>query len=173
MSLSFSANLGSFDSLNVRMRWGGELMGLEDALHRSQTHARRLRQHPAGPMAGFSRRRRERQIDHSLHRGRRQRRLASSTPSDRPPRSFGSGDCTEGVANSFSFRLDFLVRKSVYAAHQRRWSRSPSSQLECRSARGHRAGQITRHDVAALFLDQGGANGLRRAVRIRDQECGN
>ena len=75
MSLSFSANLGSFDSLNVRMRWG-ELMGLKDALHRSQTHARRLRQHPAGPMAGFSRRRRERQIDHPLHRGRRQRRLA-------------------------------------------------------------------------------------------------
>ena len=76
MSLSFSANLESFDSLNVRMRWGGELMGLEDALHRSQTHARRLRRHPAGPMAGFSLRRRERQIDHPLHRGRRQRRLA-------------------------------------------------------------------------------------------------
>ena len=56
---------------------GGELMGLKDALHRSQTHARRLRQHPAGPMAGFSRRRRERQIDHPLHRGPRQRRLAA------------------------------------------------------------------------------------------------
>jgi hypothetical protein len=34
------------------------------------------------------------------------------------------------VADPFSLRLDFLVRKSVYAAHQGRWSPSPSSQLD-------------------------------------------
>jgi hypothetical protein len=48
---------------------GGELMGLKDALHRSQTYARRLRQHPAGPMAGFSRRRRERALVERVAQG--------------------------------------------------------------------------------------------------------
>ena len=53
-----------------------ELVGLQDALHRTQAHPRRLRQHPAGPVGCFSRRRPERQIDHPLHGGGRQRRLA-------------------------------------------------------------------------------------------------
>jgi hypothetical protein len=35
----------------------GELVSLKDALHRSQAHACRLRQHSAGPMGCFSRRR--------------------------------------------------------------------------------------------------------------------
>jgi hypothetical protein len=74
--LEFLCELGIVRQLERSDATGGELMGLKDALHRSQTHARRVRQHPAGPMAGFPRRRRERQIDHSLHRGRRQRRLA-------------------------------------------------------------------------------------------------
>ena len=74
--LEFLCELGIVRQLERSDAMGGELMGLKDALHRSQTHARRLRQHPAGPMAGFSRRRRERQIDHPLHRGRRQRRPA-------------------------------------------------------------------------------------------------
>ena len=41
-----------------------------------RAHARRLRQHPAGPMCCFARRRRQRQVDHPLHSGRRKRRLA-------------------------------------------------------------------------------------------------
>ena len=53
-----------------------ELVGLEDALHRAQAHAGRLRQHPAGPVGCFARRRPERQIDHPLHGRGRQRLLA-------------------------------------------------------------------------------------------------
>ena len=51
-------------------------MSLKNALHRPQADARRLRQHPAGPMGCFSRRRRQRQVNHPLHDGRGQRRLA-------------------------------------------------------------------------------------------------
>ena len=47
-----------------------ELVGLEDALHRTQAHPRRLRQHPAGPVGCFSRRRPERQVDHPAARWR-------------------------------------------------------------------------------------------------------
>jgi hypothetical protein len=54
----------------------GELVSLKDALHRSRAHACRLRQHSAGPMGCFSRRRRQRQINHPLHGGRRERWLA-------------------------------------------------------------------------------------------------
>jgi hypothetical protein len=80
----------------------------------------------------------------------------------------------KGWPTPSSFRLDFLVRKSVYAAHQRRWSGSFSAQLDRVDLLGGGAPARSHvHDVAALFLDQGGANGRRRAVRIRDQECGN
>jgi hypothetical protein len=68
-------------------------------------------------------------------------------------------------------------QEELYAAHQGRWSRSPSSQLDrvdlldgVAPARSH---VTTFARGLALFLDQGGVNGLRRAVRIRDQECGN
>jgi len=54
----------------------GELVSLEDALHRSQAHARRLRQYSAGPIGCFSRRRGERQIDHPLQGGHREWWLA-------------------------------------------------------------------------------------------------
>ena len=50
----------------------GELVSLKDALHRSQAHARRLRQYSAGPIGCFSRRRGERQIDHPPHGGPRE-----------------------------------------------------------------------------------------------------
>src|SRR5436190_15737063 len=40
----------------------GELMGLENALHRPQAHSSGLRQHPAGPVGGFPRRHPKRQI---------------------------------------------------------------------------------------------------------------
>ena len=53
-----------------------ELVGLKDALHRPQADARRLRQHPAGPVGCFSRRRSERQVDDPLHGVGRQRLLA-------------------------------------------------------------------------------------------------
>ncbi len=61
-------------------------------------------------------------------------------------------------------RLDFLGRKSVYAAHQS-VARSPSSQRDRVSlldgaapARSH----ATRFAGGLPILDQGGANGLRR-----------
>ena len=54
----------------------GELVSLQNPLHRSQAHAGRLRQHPACPMRCFSRRRPKCQIDHPLHERGRQRRLA-------------------------------------------------------------------------------------------------
>lgn len=44
-----------------------ELVGLKDALHRPQADPRRPSQHPARPVGCFSRRRRKRQIDNSLH----------------------------------------------------------------------------------------------------------
>jgi hypothetical protein len=51
-----------------------ELVGFEDALHRTQVHpACSHRQHPAGPVGCFSGRRPERQIDHALHGAGRQR----------------------------------------------------------------------------------------------------
>jgi hypothetical protein len=53
-----------------------ESVGLEDMLHRAQAHPCGLRQHPAGPVGCFSRRRPERQVDHSLHGAGRQRLLA-------------------------------------------------------------------------------------------------
>ena len=53
-----------------------ELVGIEDALHGAQAHAGRLRQHPPGPVGGFSGRRPERQIDDALHRRGGQRLLA-------------------------------------------------------------------------------------------------
>src|SRR5262249_42576172 len=43
-----------------------KLVGLKNALHRSQAHAGRLRQHSARPMGSFSRRRGQRQIDYPL-----------------------------------------------------------------------------------------------------------
>src|ERR1700680_1813099 len=43
-----------------------ELVGLEDTLHRAQAHPCGLRQHPAGPVGCFSRRRPQRQVAHSL-----------------------------------------------------------------------------------------------------------
>ena len=53
-----------------------ELVGLKDTLHRTQAHTRRLRQHPAGPVSCFSRRRSEGQVDHPLYGARRQRLFA-------------------------------------------------------------------------------------------------
>ena len=44
-----------------------ELVGLKDASHRPQADPRRPSQHPARPAGCFSRRRRKRQIDNSLH----------------------------------------------------------------------------------------------------------
>ena len=55
---------------------GRKLMGLKNALHRSQAHACRLRQRPSRPMGCCSRRRAKRQVDDPLHRGRRQWWLA-------------------------------------------------------------------------------------------------
>jgi hypothetical protein len=77
-------------------------------------------------------------------------------------RGFRFALALRGLANPFSFRLDFLVRKSVYAAHRGRWSRSLVSAGSCRPARRRRAGQITRHDVrarAALFWIKEGRTG--------------
>jgi hypothetical protein len=54
----------------------GELMSLQNPLHRSQAHTGRLRQHSACPMCCFFRWRPKRQIDHPLYDRRRQRRLA-------------------------------------------------------------------------------------------------
>jgi hypothetical protein len=54
----------------------GELVSLKDALHRSQAHACRLRQHSASPMGCFSRRRGQRQVDHPLHGDHSERWLA-------------------------------------------------------------------------------------------------
>jgi hypothetical protein len=65
-----------------------ELVRLEDTLHRTQTCPRRLRQHPAGPVGFFSRRRSKREIDHPLHGVGRQRlsarlaRLVACQPVD-------------------------------------------------------------------------------------------
>ena len=53
-----------------------ELVGFQDALHRTQADARRLRQHATRPVRRFSRWRPERQIDDARHRVGRQRRLA-------------------------------------------------------------------------------------------------
>ena len=53
-----------------------ELVGFEDALHRTQANPCGFRQHPAGPVGCFSRRRPERQVDHSLHGAGRQRWFA-------------------------------------------------------------------------------------------------
>lgn len=54
---------------------GRELVGLQDALHRTQAHARGLRQHPTRPVGRFSRRRPQRQIHDPLHGIGRKRRL--------------------------------------------------------------------------------------------------
>ena len=48
----------------------------EDALHRTQAHASRFRQHPTGPVGCIARWRAERQIDHPLHDGGGKRLLA-------------------------------------------------------------------------------------------------
>ena len=48
-----------------------ELVGFKDTLYRTQAHSRRLRQHPAGPVGCFSRRRPQRQLNHPPHSGRR------------------------------------------------------------------------------------------------------
>ncbi len=53
-----------------------ELVGFENTLHRTQAHPCGFRQHPAGPVGCFSRRRPERQVDHSLHGAGRQRWFA-------------------------------------------------------------------------------------------------
>ena len=53
-----------------------ELMGVEDALHRTQAHACRLRQHPAGPVRCIPWRRSKSQINDLLHGGGRKRRFA-------------------------------------------------------------------------------------------------
>src|SRR3982074_2732119 len=68
-----------------------ELVGFENTLHRAQAHSRGFRQHPAGPVGCFSRRRSERQVDYSLHGAGRQRwyaglaRLVTRQPFDAPP----------------------------------------------------------------------------------------
>ena len=65
-----------------------ELVGFENTLHRTQAHPGGFRQHPAGPVGCFSRRRPERQVDHSLHGAGRQRwyaglaRLVARQPFD-------------------------------------------------------------------------------------------
>jgi hypothetical protein len=65
-----------------------ELVGFENTLHRAQAHSRGFRQHPAGPVGCFSRRRSERQVDYSLHGAGRQRwyaglaRLVTRQPLD-------------------------------------------------------------------------------------------
>ena len=41
-----------------------QLVGFENTLHRTQAHSRGFRQHPAGPVGCFSRRRPERQVHH-------------------------------------------------------------------------------------------------------------
>jgi hypothetical protein len=74
----------------------------------------------------------------------------------------GGGGCTEGVVNPFSLRLDFLVRKSVYAAHRGRWSRLPSSQLDRVDLLGGAAparSQVTTFAEAALFWIKEGRTG--------------
>ena len=73
--LEFSANLGSFDSLNVRMR-GGRVAGPQGCVAPIATTPAafasiRPVQWLASPCGAESA-----QIDHPLHRGRRQRRLA-------------------------------------------------------------------------------------------------
>ena len=53
-----------------------ELVGFKNTLHRTQAHSRCLRQHPAGPVGCFPRRRSQRQVNHPLHGCRRKRLLA-------------------------------------------------------------------------------------------------
>ena len=54
----------------------GKLIGRENALHRAQANARRVRQHPPRPVRGFSWGRSERQGHDAINRLRRQRLLA-------------------------------------------------------------------------------------------------
>ena len=74
-------------SIRRELRVGRQLEGanamrrqsvrFEDALHRTQAHASRFRQHPTGPVEIASTRwRAERQIDHPLHDGGGKRLLA-------------------------------------------------------------------------------------------------
>ena len=51
----------------------------EDALHRTQAHASRFRQHPTGPVGCIARWRAECQIDHPLHDGGGKRLLAAKS----------------------------------------------------------------------------------------------
>jgi len=53
-----------------------ELVGFKDTLHRTQAHSGSLRQHPAGPVGCFSRRRPQCQLNHPLHSGCRKWLLA-------------------------------------------------------------------------------------------------
>jgi hypothetical protein len=53
-----------------------ELVGFENPLYRTQAHPCGFRQHPAGPVGCFSRRRSERQVDYYLHGAGRQRWFA-------------------------------------------------------------------------------------------------
>ena len=76
MSRSFSANFGSFDSLKVRMRcgaswWASRMRCTERRLTPAALASIRPVQWVASPGGAD-----ERQVDHPLHRGRRQRRLA-------------------------------------------------------------------------------------------------
>ena len=71
------------------------------------------------------------------------------------------GDCIEGVANPFSLRLDFLVRKRVYGLDLLDGAASARSHATT-SARG-----------LPYPGSRRGERAQKRAVRIRDQECGN
>jgi hypothetical protein len=53
-----------------------KLVGLQNALNRTQTDTCRRGQHPASPVGGFAWWRRQRQINDLLHRAGRERRLA-------------------------------------------------------------------------------------------------
>src|SRR5882724_7808217 len=60
---------------------GREVVGFENALHRTQAHPDRLGQFPAGPVGCFPRWRPQRQVDHPLHSVGRQWRLAGACAS--------------------------------------------------------------------------------------------
>ena len=76
MSLSLSADSGSFDSLRVRRCGAGRVYGPENAPDRAEADAYRLGQHPPGPVRGLTGRRRKRQIGNALQDVRLQLRLA-------------------------------------------------------------------------------------------------
>ena len=76
MSLSFVGELRVGRQLEGANAMRRQSVRFEDALHRTQAHASRFRQHPTGPVGCIARWRAERQIDHPLHDGGGKRLLA-------------------------------------------------------------------------------------------------